>query len=82
MSTVTDWSWLYSFLLENNLSFLPGIEGEPWVSYKAASHFVHFEAETLEKKARSLPKHPAFKGYIRLSDFERAYKDKKETVSR
>ena len=73
-----DWAWLYQALIEKNLPFIPGADGEPWLNYQSAAVFIQYSAETLEKKARALPKHPAFKGFFKLSDFERIYGDRRD----
>jgi len=73
-----NWQWLVDLCLSEKLPFFPSQSGEPWICYEAAEKVTQFSADTLARRAKDLPKHPAFKGFIRLTDFETYYGKEEE----
>ena len=70
--------WLADFCLRNKdehgkpdpLRFILGAGGSLWVEYRVISVLTHCAASTVEAKAKRVPKHPMFPGFVRMEDFE------------
>lgn len=65
------WQWLFEYCLRHKppLRFIPG-KCEPWVEYKVAAELLQCEVSTVERKAKSVKRHPVFAGLIQMSSFE------------
>jgi len=72
--------WLADFCLRHKeehgkpdpFRFILGASGTVWVEYRVISVLTQCAVTTVEAKARRVPKHPMFPGFVRMEDFETA----------
>ena len=65
-----DWTWLFQICVKEKFRFLPGTDGQPWVEYAVVAHLTGNEISQIERKYRGMRRHPAFAGFVRMTDLE------------
>lgn len=73
--------WLIDFARAECLSVIPSADGEPWLPYQAIALLTQETERTISDKAQKfgLPKHPAFPGHVKFTDFERCAAERQPT---